>query len=98
MFVQIPQVVDDGDILVVVYQVFSSKWLTILIAPSLQMIFQACDVVKQQGYLIRCGRSVCRLVKIKDPDVSVSDALNLWLDRRQLVCQFHSTKRSVHLL
>ena len=68
MFVQIPQVVDDGDILVVVYQVFSSKWLTILIAPSLQMIFQACDVVKQQGYLIRCGRSVCRLVKVKDPD------------------------------
>lgn len=82
MFVQIPQVVDDGDILVVVYQVFSGKWLTILIAPSFQMIFQTCDIVEQQGYLIRCGRSVCRLVKVKDPYVLVSDTLNLWLDRR----------------
>jgi hypothetical protein len=46
------------------------------------MIFQTCDVVEQQGYLIRCGRSVCRLVKVKDPYVLVSDTLNLWLDRR----------------
>ena len=98
MFVQIPQVVDDGDILVVVYQVFSSKWLTILIAPSFQMIFQACDVVEQQGYLIRCCRPVCRLVKVKNPDLFASDTPNLWLDRRQLVCQFHSSERGVHLL
>jgi len=98
MFVQIPQVVDDGDITVVVYQVFSGKWLTIFIAPSFQMIFQACDVVEQQRYLIRCGRSVCRLVKVEDLDVLVSDTPNLWLDRRQLVFQLHPTKRGVHLL
>jgi len=45
MFIQIPQIVDDSDISIAVYQLIPSKRLPIPLTPQLQVIFQACDVI-----------------------------------------------------
>jgi len=39
MFIQIPQVVDDGDISIAIYELIASKRLTILLTPQFQVIF-----------------------------------------------------------
>jgi len=39
MFIQIPQVVDDGDISIAIYELIASKRLTILLTPRFQVIF-----------------------------------------------------------
>jgi hypothetical protein len=48
MFVQVPQVVDDGDISVAIYQLIASEWLVVFLTPCLEMILQTGDIVEQQ--------------------------------------------------
>jgi len=51
VFIQIPQVMNDGDISVAVDQLVASKRLVVLLAPRLQVIFETRDVVEQQTTL-----------------------------------------------
>jgi len=46
MFVQIPQIVNDADIVILVDQVVARERLSVLLAPYVQVIFQTCDVVE----------------------------------------------------
>jgi hypothetical protein len=91
MFIQIPQVVDDGGT-IAVYQLFASKRLAVLPTPRLQVIFQTCDVVKQQGHSIRCCRSVRSHREINRSLALISNMLGRGLYRGQLLRDLHFCK------
>lgn len=98
MFVQIPQIVDQRDIPITIYHLIPSERLPVLLAPRLQVIFQARNVIDQQGHPVRGVCLIHAHCEINRSDVLASGNLGSGFYRRQLLCDLHLTKRCIQLL
>lgn len=97
MFIQIPQVVDDGDIPVAVYQLVASERLPVSLTPRLQVIFQRCDVVEQQRHSVRCCSRIGAIGEVNRGDELISDTLGFGLYRGQLFRDPHFSEARIQL-